>query len=262
MIYYPLSVLMLAGIRDILLISTPHDLPLFRRLLGDGSQWGLRLEYAEQPSPAGLPQAFLIGEEFLKGGDVCLVLGDNLFFGEGLSRKLQAASSRKSGATMFGYYVNDPARYGVVQCGPDGKVVSLEEKPAHPKSNIAVTGLYFFDRTVTQIAKGLTPSARGELEIVDVLKAYLANKTLLLETLGRGTAWLDTGTHEAMNQAANFVEVVQNRQGLKIACLEEIAWRMGFITTAALIDLAGQLGASQYGKYLSDLALRGERDGT
>jgi glucose-1-phosphate thymidylyltransferase len=226
-------------------------------LLGDGAQWGIKFQYAEQEKPTGLPQAFTIGEAFLGGHNACLVLGDNLFFGEGMSRKLQAAASRTSGATMFGYYVKDPERYGVVEQGPDGGVVSIEEKPAHPKSNVAVTGLYFVDREVVSIAKGLRPSARGELEIIDVLKAYLHRKTLTLETLSRGTAWLDTGTHDSMNQAANFVEAVQNRQGLKIACVEEIAWRMGFIATDALKALAKDLSTSPYGKYLIDLANRG-----
>lgn len=258
MIYYPLSVLMLSGIREILVISTPHDLPHFKRLLGDGSQWGVSFTFAEQPSPDGLAQAFIIGDKFLGSSPACLVLGDNIYFGHGLTDMLAAANSHKDGATVFGYYVRDPERYGVAAFDASGKVVSLEEKPQKPKSNYAVTGLYYYDNDVVRIAKALKPSPRGELEITDLNSEYLKAGKLRMELLGRGTAWLDTGTHESLVQATNFVEAVENRQGLKIACLEEIAWRMGYINTAQLSQLAASLAKSSYGQYLQTLI---EREG-
>jgi glucose-1-phosphate thymidylyltransferase len=258
MIYYPLSMLMLAGIRDVLVISTPHDLPHFKRLLGDGTKWGLSFSYAEQPSPDGLAQAFIIGESFLGKQPACLVLGDNIYYGKGLSKSLQAANARADGATVFGYYVKDPERYGVVEFDRDGKVVSLEEKPKKARSNYAVTGLYFYDNDVVRIAKELAPSPRGELEITDVNIAYQRAGKLKVEILGRGTAWLDTGTHESLVQATNFVETVENRQGLKVSCPEEIAWRMKFISTSELERLADGLGKSSYGAYLKQLI---EREG-
>ena len=254
MVYYPLSTLMLAGIRDVLVISTPHDLPLFERLLGDGERWGMRFSYAEQAQPNGLAEAFLIGEEFVGDDPVCLILGDNLFYGHGLSERLQAAAQQPEGATVFGYYVSDPERYGVVEFDADGKAVSIEEKPEHPRSHYAVVGLYFYDSGVVDIAKGLEPSPRGELEITDINRAYLEEGTLQVEQLGRGTAWLDTGTHGSLLEASNFVEVVESRQGLKIACPEEVAWRMGYIDSAQLGRLADELGKSAYGEYLRDLA--------
>jgi glucose-1-phosphate thymidylyltransferase len=253
MIYYPLTTLMLAGIDEILLISTPHDLPHFNRLLGDGSQWGIRLNYAEQPSPDGLAQAFIIGEEFIGGSPACLVLGDNIFYGSGLSKMLQRANQESKGATVFGYYVNDPERYGVVEFGSQGKVLSLEEKPKIPKSNFAVVGLYFYENDVVKLAKELKPSPRGELEITDLNKVYLNQGRLNVEILSRGTAWLDTGTHESLTQATNFVEAVENRQGLKIASPEEVAWRMGYISKPQVQDLAKALGKSSYGQYLIKL---------
>lgn len=253
MIYYPLSTLMLAGIRDILVITTPEDSARFRRLLGDGSQWGIALDYAVQPTPGGLAQAFLIGEAFIGDGPVSLILGDNIFFAQGLAERLQRVAQRTSGATVFAYAVRDPERYGVVTFDGDGKALDIEEKPARPRSNFAVTGLYFYDNDVVEIAKGLRPSARGELEITDVNKAYLKRGDLRVELLGRGAAWLDTGTHESLHQATNFVEVIESRQGLKIACLEEVAWRMGYIDAAQVERLARRLEKSSYGRYLFDL---------
>ncbi len=253
MIYYPLSVLMLANIREILIISTPQDLPLFQNLLGDGSSIGLTLEYRVQPSPDGLAQAFLIGETFLNGDSACLVLGDNIFYGYGLSGFLEAANKIKKGATVFGYYVNDPERYGVVEFDEDDRVISIEEKPKTPKSNYAVTGLYFYDNSVVGKAKSIKPSSRGELEITDLNKLYLEEKTLTVKLLGRGMAWLDTGTHQSMLQASNFVESIEERQGLKVACLEEIAFRKGYISKDELAELAKPLAKNQYGQYLIKL---------
>jgi glucose-1-phosphate thymidylyltransferase len=253
MVYYPLSTLMLAGIRDILVISTPHDLPLFQRLLGDGSQWGLSLSFAEQPRPEGLAQAFIIGGKFVGGDEVCLILGDNLFYGHGLPDTLREATRRARGATIFGYYVRNPERYGVIAFDADGKVAEIAEKPEHPASNIAVTGLYFYDNDVVEIAAALRPSRRGELEITDVNQAYLARGDLHLEILGRGTAWLDTGTHESLLQAAQFIETIESRQGLKIACPEEIAWRSGFIDAEQVRRLAQPLACNGYGRYLLDM---------
>lgn len=253
MVYYPLSTLMLAGIREVLVISTPHDLPLFRRLLGDGSQWGMRLEYAEQPAPEGLAQAFLIGREFVGSGPVCLVLGDNIFYGRGLTEALQRATERECGATVFGYYVRDPERYGVVEFDAGGRAVSIEEKPERPRSSYAVTGLYFYDNRVLQVAAELRPSPRGELEITDVNRWYLEQGALNVEMLGRGMAWLDTGTHESLAQAANFIQTVEERQGLMIACPEEIAFGWGWITADQVARLAEPLGKTAYGSYLLSL---------
>jgi glucose-1-phosphate thymidylyltransferase len=254
MIYYPLTTLMLAGIKEILIISTPHDLPNFKKLLGDGSQWGIRLEYAEQPSPDGLAQAFIIGEKFIGKDPACLILGDNIFYGSGLSKILQRTNLESKDSTVFGYYVTDPERYGVVEFGDGGKVLSLEEKPKSPKSNYAVVGLYFYDNDVVEIAKNLKPSPRGELEITDLNIQYLKKGRLNVELLSRGTAWLDTGTHESLVQATNYVEAVENRQGLKIASPEEVAWRMGYISKEQLWTLAKALGKSSYGQYLTKLS--------
>ncbi len=253
MIYYPLSILMLAGLREILVISTPQDLPLFRDLLGDGSQWGLSFDYAEQPRPEGIAQAFLIGREFIGRDQVCLILGDNIFYGHGLPDKLRQAAAQKEGATIFGYWVKNPERYGVVTFDSENRALDIVEKPKEPTSNWAVTGLYFYDNRVLEIAAGLEPSARGELEITDVNRAYLKMKALRVEKLGRGIAWLDTGTHETLMQAANFIETIEERQGLKVACVEEIAFRMGYIDAAQLETLARPLLSNGYGQYLLDI---------
>ncbi len=253
MIYYPLSVLMLAGVRDILIVSTPRDLPLFRGLLGGGEPWGVRFSYAEQARPEGLAQALLIAETFLQGDRCVLVLGDNIFFGYGFTGRLEAAARRERGATVFGYRVNDPTRYGVVEFGPDGRAVGLEEKPAAPRSHVAVTGLYFYDGRAPAFARELTPSARGELEITDLNRRYLEAGELHVEVLGRGMAWLDTGTHASLLQAANFVETIEARQGLKIACPEEVAYRKGWIDAATLRRLAEPMRTGGYGAYLLSL---------
>ena len=254
MVYYPLSTLMLAGIREILLISTPEDIPSYERLLGDGSGFGITLQYAVQPKPEGLAQAFLIGRDFVGSSSVSLALGDNVFYGHGLGEVLRLAASRNSGATVFGYWVRDPERYGVVEFAADGKVLSIEEKPARPRSHYAVTGIYFYDNRVLDIAAGLRPSARGELEITDVNLAYLESQDLRVELLGRGVAWLDTGTHESLLEACTFVETIQNRQGLKIACLEEIAWRQGWIDRDDLERIGSAMKNSSYGDYLLQIA--------
>jgi glucose-1-phosphate thymidylyltransferase len=254
MVYYPLSVLMLAGIRDVLVISTPHDAPLFRALLGDGTQWGMAIQYAVQPAPEGLAQAFVIGRAFVGADRVALILGDNLFYGHGLVDALRAAATRDRGATVFGYLVRDPERYGVVEFGPDGRALSIEEKPARPKSSWAVTGLYFYDNRVLDVAAKLQPSARGELEITDVNRWFLEKGELVVERLGRGFAWLDTGTHESLLQAANFIQTVEERQGLKVACIEEVAYLMGYIDAAQLERLAAPLAKSEYGLYLRRVA--------
>ncbi|HEX2237775.1 MAG TPA: glucose-1-phosphate thymidylyltransferase RfbA [Gammaproteobacteria bacterium] len=253
MIYYALTTLMLAGIRDILIITTPRDQAAFQDLLNDGTQWGLSLSFAVQPSPDGLAQAFIIGRRFIGSDPVTLTLGDNIFYGEGLARRLQTVAQQQTGATVFGYYVSDPSRYGVVAFDKSGRVTRIEEKPAAPKSHYAVTGLYFYDNDVVSIAREVKPSARGELEITDVNKAYLARGDLSVEILSRGTAWLDTGTHAALLDAANFIKVVEERQGLKIACPEEIAYRMGFISAGALERLAAPLEKSGYGQYLRSI---------
>ncbi|MDR3556882.1 MAG: glucose-1-phosphate thymidylyltransferase RfbA [Syntrophobacteraceae bacterium] len=253
MIYYPLSALMLAGIKDILIISTPADLPRFEALLEDGSQWGVRFSYVRQEQPAGLAQAFILGKDFIGADRVCLILGDNIFYGQGFQKIIRRAAEFSSGGLVFGYYVRDPQRYGVVEFDQAGKVVGIEEKPVHPKSNYAVPGLYFFDNRVVEIASALTPSARGELEIADVINAYLAMGELGVELLGRGFAWLDTGTHESLLEACTFVETIEKRQGLKIACVEEIAYRLGYIDRARLKALAEPLMKNGYGQYLIDL---------
>ena len=253
LIYYPLSALMLAGITDILVISTPTDLPRFEQLLNDGSQWGLNLEYAVQPRPEGLAQAFIIGRDFVGSGAVALILGDNIFYGQGFGQLVRDAAGRESGATIFGYHVKDPERYGVVEFERDGKVVGLEEKPEKPRSHYAVTGLYFYDNQVLDIARNLEPSARGELEITDVNVVYLRRDQLRVEILGRGMAWLDTGTHESLHQAADFVKTIEERQDLKISCPEEIAYRMGYIDAEQVIRLAEPLKKNSYGRYLLDL---------
>jgi len=253
MIFYPLSVLMLADIRDILLISTPHDLPLFEKLLKDGSQWGISLSYAAQPKPEGLAQAFVIGRPFVGADPVCLILGDNIFYGHGLPDRLNRAKRRLPGATVFGYRVKDPERYGVVSFDDGGKVIGIDEKPEHPKSSFAVTGLYFYDNQVLDIAGGLSPSARGELEITDVNNVYLQRNQLHVELLGRGIAWLDTGTLETLMQASNFIEAIESRQGWKVACIEEIAYRMGYIDGGQVEKLAAPLLKSSYGQYLMEV---------
>ena len=256
MIYYPLSVLMLAGIREILVINTPHEQPLFQQLLGDGSQWGLDIQYAVQPSPDGLAQAFTIGRKFIDGQPSCLVLGDNIFYGHGLTETLRRADARTEGATVFGSYVSDPERYGVAELDAAGKVVNIEEKPAKPRSNYAVTGVYFYDGTVSDRAASLKPSARGELEITDLNRLYLDDGLLNMEALGRGTAWLDTGTHQSLLQASAFIETIETRQGLRVCCPEEIAWQRGWIDNEQLLALAAPLLKNSYGQYLANLIRR------
>lgn len=259
MVYYPLSVLMLAGINEILIISTPHDLPNFKNLLGNGEDFGIKLEYAEQPSPDGLAQAFIIGEEFIGEDDVCLILGDNIFYGHGLTELLATAVknvTEQKKATVFGYYVQDPERYGVAEFDKSGNVISIEEKPVDPKSNYAVVGLYFYPNSVVNISKSIKPSDRGELEITTVNQEYLLSKDLKVELMGRGYAWLDTGTHESLLEASNFIQTIEKRQGLKVACLEEIAYEMGYISKAKLIELATPLKKNEYGQYLLRLAAK------
>lgn len=257
LVYYPLSVLMLAGLRDILLISTPHDLPLFERLLGDGSQFGINIQFAAQPKPEGLAQAFIIGKDFLNDGPACLVLGDNIFYGQGLSARLQSAAQLTQGARVFGYWVKDPERYGVLEFDAEGQVAGIEEKPQHPKSNYAVVGLYFYDQQITEIAAQIKPSARGELEITDVNRAYLKMGQLGVEKLGRGAAWLDTGTHDSLLEASTFIQTIEKRQGLKVACLEEIAFQMGYIDAAGVESQIVRLGKTEYALYLKNLLEHG-----
>ncbi|NCN26463.1 glucose-1-phosphate thymidylyltransferase RfbA [bacterium] len=260
MVYYPLTMLMLAGIKEIMLISTPRDLPAFKELLNDGSQWGLEISYAEQPSPDGLAQAFVIAEEFLEGKPSCLVLGDNIFYGHGLPKSLKTAAEVERGAVVFGYPVRDPERYGVVDFDKDGKVLSLEEKPTKPKSNFAVPGIYFYDGRASEFAKNLKPSPRGEYEITDLNKCYLEEKSLRVELLGRGVAWLDAGTHQSLLEAGQFIEVIENRQGQKISCPEEIAFRQGFISKEKLLEHAKALSKTQYGEYLERIANEDHRN--
>ena len=262
MVYYPLSTLMRAGIRDILLISTPKDLPRFEDLLGDGRRWGLNLRYAEQPEPKGIAQAFTIGADFIDGDDVCLILGDNIFHGEGLGEKLRRAAGQPSGGTVFASYVNDPERYGVVDFDEEGRAHTIEEKPGDPPSHYAVTGLYFYDSSVVDVAEGLEPSDRGELEITDVNRHYLRQGRLQVETLGRGMAWLDTGTHDSLLQAANFVQTIEARQGLKISCPEEIAWSQGWIEADDVVRIGRSMDNNAYGQYLLDLVERVRSDAT
>ncbi|MEO8810404.1 MAG: glucose-1-phosphate thymidylyltransferase RfbA [Rhodanobacter sp.] len=257
MIYYPLATLMLAGIREILVINTPHEQAMFQRLLGDGSQWGLDIRYAAQPSPDGLAQAFTIGRDFVDGKPSCLVLGDNIFYGHGFTERLKRAATRERGATVFGYWVKDPERYGVAEFDPSGKVIGLEEKPAAPKSHYAVTGLYFYDSRVCEYAANLRPSSRGELEITDLNRCYLDDGSLHLEQLGRGFAWLDTGTHESLMEAGNYIETIENRQGLKVCCPEEIAHLNGWIDDEQLLRLADPLAKTGYGRYLQNLVREG-----
>ncbi|NID15771.1 glucose-1-phosphate thymidylyltransferase RfbA [Luteibacter yeojuensis] len=257
MIYYPLATLMLAGIRDVLVINTPHEQALFKRLLGDGSQWGINITYAVQPSPDGLAQAFLIGKDFIGNDPSCLVLGDNIFYGVGLTERMKRAASRESGATVFGYWVRDPERYGVAEFDASGKVVGLEEKPAKPKSNYAVTGLYFYDNRAVEFASSLKPSPRGELEITDLNRCYLDDRTLHLEQLGRGYAWLDTGTHESLMEAGEYIQTIENRQGLKVCCPEEIAYVNKWIDAEQLLKLSEPLAKTGYGQYLQNLIKQG-----
>lgn len=257
MIYYPLATLMLAGIRDILIINTPHEQELFKRLLGDGSQWGINITYAVQPSPDGLAQAFVIGKEFIGSDPSCLVLGDNIFYGVGLTERMKRAAAREHGATVFGYFVKDPERYGVAEFDASGKVVGLEEKPANPKSNYAVTGLYFYDNRAVEYAAHLKPSSRGELEITDLNRCYLDDESLHLEQLGRGYAWLDTGTHESLMEAGEYIQTIENRQGLKVCCPEEIAYVNQWIDSEQLLRLAGPLAKTGYGQYLQNLIKQG-----
>jgi glucose-1-phosphate thymidylyltransferase len=254
MVYYPISTLMLAGIRDILIITTPEDNDSFKRLLGDGSDYGINLSYAVQPSPDGLAQAFIIGEDFIGDDNVCLVLGDNIYYGQSFSKTLKSAASRESGATVFGYQVKDPERFGVVEFDENMKAISIEEKPEKPKSNYAVTGLYFYDNRVVELAKQVKPSHRGELEITTLNEMYLNDGTLNVELLGRGFAWLDTGTHESLHEASSFVQTIENVQGLKVACLEEIAWRNGWLSTEQLLEIAKPMMKNEYGQYLTRLA--------
>ena len=254
MVYYPLSMLMLAGIREILIISTPDALPGFKQLLGDGSQWGLKFEYAEQPEPRGLADAFLVGREFIGDSPVCLTLGDNIFYGQGLGSLLQDCAALETGAIIFGYKVNDPQRYGIVEFGDEGRVLSIEEKPAHPKSSFAVPGIYFYDNQVVSLAEKLVPSARGEIEITDLNRVYLEKGQLRVKLFGRGVAWLDAGTHDSLMQASMFIEAIQQRQGMMISCPEEIAYRKGYITREQLCDLGKSLAGNSYGEYILDLA--------